>query len=144
MKKHQEMNIYLSNLHLLNTKLHNLHWNVVGVNFVAIHNFTEGLYDEAFAAFDAVAEHLKMEGAAPLATVKAYLEMATLNEIEPKAFSTKEVLEILLEDLKVMRDHAVAIRALADEDKDPIGVALFEDQMAAYNKHIWFLSAMSK
>ncbi len=32
-----ELNIYLSNLHVLYTKLHNLHWNVVGVGFYEMH-----------------------------------------------------------------------------------------------------------
>ncbi|MGX8794498.1 Dps family protein [Fusibacter sp. JL298sf-3] len=142
MKHLQAMNTYLSNLSVLNAKLHNLHWNVVGINFVAIHNFTESLYDEVFESFDAVAEHLKMSGEMPLSRIADYLEHATLKEIEPKAFSAKEVLDILIDDLGEMRKLALDIRQVADESGDPIAVAMFEDHIASYNKHIWFLSAM--
>lgn len=144
MKKHELMNAYLSDLAILNTKLHNLHWNVVGVNFVAIHNFTESLYDEAFAQLDAVAEQIKMDGGMPLSKVKDYLANSQIEEIDPKAFSTKEVLEILLQDLQYMKNKATEIRTVADEANDPITVSMFEDYIASYNKHIWFLNAMSQ
>ena len=35
---YEKMNEYLSNLAVLNVKLHNLHWNVVGLQFVEITN----------------------------------------------------------------------------------------------------------
>lgn len=138
------MNIYLSNLAVMNAKLHNLHWNIVGINFVPIHNFTESLYDEAFEAFDAVAEHLKMENAMPLSKLSDYIKHATIEEIDAKEFSTGEVLKILLEDLTAMQALAKEIREIADENNDPIAVAMFEDYMAGYKKHLWFLNSMNK
>lgn len=45
--------VYLANLAVLNAKLHNLHWNVVGRAFIQVHEYTEGLYDELFEQFDA-------------------------------------------------------------------------------------------
>ena len=51
--------VYLANLAVLNAKLHNLHWNVVGRAFIQVHEYTEGLYDELFEQFDAVAEAMK-------------------------------------------------------------------------------------
>ncbi len=144
MKNHEKMNVYLSNLAVLNAKLHNLHWNVVGINFVAIHNFTEGLYDEAFEQFDAVAEQIKINGHMPIATLKGYLEKATVKEIDPARFSTKDVLETLISDLKLMRALALDIRNDADEDGDTTVVGMFEEYVATYDKHLWFLDAMSQ
>ena len=40
-----KLNKYLSNLGVEYIKLHNLHWNVVGIQFKAIHEYLEGLYD---------------------------------------------------------------------------------------------------
>lgn len=138
------MNEYLSNLAVMNVKLHNLHWNVVGINFVSIHNFTEELYDKMFETFDAVAEHLKMQGQVPLSQLKVYLEKATIKEIEPKEFSTKEVLTILIEDIEVLRAQALKIRNVADEESDFTAVAMFEGEVAAFDKNLWFLKAMIK
>lgn len=139
----KKMNVYLSDLAILNTKLHNLHWNVTGIHFVAIHTFTETLYTEMFESFDAVAEHLKMSGEMPIATTKGYLEAATVKEVEPRAFTISEVVETLIEDLTLMKTLATDIRKLSDEASDPIAVSLFEGHIASYNKHLWFLKSMN-
>lgn len=140
----QNIQKYLSNLAVLNVKLHNLHWNVVGVNFVAIHNFTESLYDEAFAHFDDVAEFLKMNDITPLSRIKDYLDHASIEEVEPKEFSTQEVLKILVDDLSLLKADAIAIRNALDEKSNFVGVALFEAHVAKYDKHLWFLKSMLK
>ncbi|MFP4198930.1 MAG: ferritin-like domain-containing protein, partial [Halanaerobium sp.] len=62
MKDYKKMNTYLSNLAVLNTKLHNLHWNVEGKQFMQVHNFTEDLYNDFFEKYDEVAEIMKMKG----------------------------------------------------------------------------------
>ena len=65
MKNKENLNRYLSNLAVLVTKTHNLHWNVVGARFKAIHEYTESLYDYYFEKFDDVAETFKMKGEYP-------------------------------------------------------------------------------
>ena len=69
MKKVELLNKYLSNLAVLLIKLHNLHWNVVGQQFMSIHNFTESQYDTYFGYYDDVAEALKMQGQRPLVKI---------------------------------------------------------------------------
>lgn len=135
-------NRYLANHSVLNAKLHNLHWNVVGIQFMAIHTFTEELYDQFFEQYDAVAEHLKMMGKMPPVTLKEYLELATISEVEAKAFSAQEVLTTVKSDIEAMRRMATDIRTAADAEGDFIAVAMMEDHVAAYDKTLWFLSAM--
>ena len=79
------LNVYLSDLAVLNVKLHNLHWNVVGPQFVQLHEFTEKAYDRAFEDYDTVAELLKMRGESPLVTLKDYLANTTLSELDRKS-----------------------------------------------------------
>ena len=144
MKDYKKVNEYLSNLAILNVKLHNLHWNVVGVNFVQLHEYTEEIYDDIFGKYDAVAELLKMKGEMPLSRVSDYLANASIEEVEPKNFSAKEVLDILLEDLTKMNDLAKEIRDLADSEGDYEIANEFEDHIAGYNKYIWFIGSMLK
>ena len=140
-----QMNQYIANLSVLNVKLHNLHWNVVGEQFMAIHEFTEGLYDAYFKLYDDVAEMLKIRGQYPAASLKTYLEIATVSELaENVDFSTKEVLTIVKSDMELMKALALEIRTLADEAGDFEIVAEMEDHVGEYNKNLWFLSAMSK
>lgn len=144
MKDYGKLNEYLSNLAVLNVKLHNLHWNVVGINFKPLHSFTEELYDDVFEKFDAVAEIMKMKGEMPLSKMSDYLNNASIEEVEPKDFSSKEVLEIVLEDLTKMNELAKEIRDEADEDGDFAVVNEFEDHIAGYNKNLWFIRSMLK
>jgi len=84
LKNKENLNRYLSNLAVLVTKTHNLHWNVVGARFKAIHEYTESLYDYYFEKFDDVAETFKMKGEYPLVKVADYLKHATVKELDAK------------------------------------------------------------
>lgn len=142
MKKIQLMNNYLSNLAVINIKLHNLHWNVTGINFVAIHNFTESLYDEAFENLDAVAEQIKMLGEMPLSRLGDYLKHASIEELEGKSFTAKEVLQLVNDDLSTLKSQALEIRSVANEEDDFATANLVEAHIESYNKNLWFLKSM--
>ena len=144
MKHFKLLQQYLSNLAVLTVKLHNVHWNVVGRNFMRIHNFTEELYDQTFEDFDEVAELLKTKNEMPLSTMAEYLENATIKEVKAKDFSIIESLEIVKNDLETMRSLATDIRNTADEEGDFETVAMFEDYVAHYSKNIWFVNSMLK
>ncbi|MDR7857383.1 DNA starvation/stationary phase protection protein [Tissierella sp.] len=135
---------YLSNLAVLNIKFHNIHWNVVGTQFVQVHEFTEGLYDKLFGNLDEVAELLKMKNIMPLSTMAEYLEKSDIEEIKAKDFSIKESLEIVKKDLESMKTLATEIRNTADEEGDFETVAIFEDYVADYSKNIWFINSILK
>ncbi len=135
---------YLSNLAVLNVKFHNIHWNVVGNQFMQIHNFTEEVYNKFFEDLDEVAELLKMKNATPLSTMAEYLDNATVEEIKAKDFSIKESLEVVKNDMVSMKELALEIRNMADEENDFETVAVFEGYVAYFSKNIWFLNSMLK
>lgn len=142
MKKLTELfDVYLANLAVVTFKVHNLHWNVKGAQFIPVHLYTEEVYDETFEYFDQVAEQYKMYNAVPTVKLSDYLAKATIEEIDAKDFSTDEALEILLNDLKLLRDQATELRNACDEEGWFSSVAVFEDHVTSYNKRIWFLSA---
>ena len=138
----EKLNVYLSNLAVGNVKLHNVHWNVVGTQFVQVHEYTEAIYDDFFAKYDEVAEALKMKGEKPLVTMKDYLDKATIKEDNSDRFTVKESLGILKKDLELMRGLATDIRNTADEAGDFAIVAMMEDHVAGYDKEIWFINSM--
>ena len=67
-------NKYLANIAINYGKLHNLHWNVIGLQFKPVHEYLESLYDNMHEVLDEVAELLKMNGEYPLASFKEYLK----------------------------------------------------------------------
>ena len=142
MKDYTKLNQYLSNLAVLNANLHNIHWNVEGLQFVQIHEYTEELYDNFFEKFDAVAELLKMKGEKPLVTLTDYVANATIKELDKDRFAIKESLELILDYLKEMKRLATEIRNEADGEGDFELVMEFEEHVADYSKQIWFVRSM--
>ena len=130
------LNAYIANIGVGYIKLHNLHWNVVGSQFKAVHEYLESLYDSFADVLDESAEILKMCGEQPVAS------LATIKELPDKKIDQKKALQLTLADLELLRDQAASVRAIADKG-DVFGIAnLMEDHIANYAKQIWFLRSM--
>lgn len=142
MKLQKEFNQYLANLTVLTIKLHNIHWNVLGEQFVQVHEFTEAEYDKSFERIDEVAEHLKMFGVMPVSTLAEYLQIATIKEEPTRSFACRESFEIVAADLEALRQEATELRNACDEEGWFSAVALFEDHVNDYNKQIWFIRSI--
>lgn len=137
-----KLNAFLANLGVEYIKLHNLHWNVVGKDFKPVHEYLESLYDETTEKFDEVAELLKQHDVFPSASMKEYLQTASVKELPSKSLATSEAIEIVLADITSLRDEAVSIRSIAIEDDVFDVVALMEEYIVGYNKTIWFIKSM--
>lgn len=140
----KNLNKYLSNLGVLYIKLHNLHWNVVGINFKATHEYYETLYDGISDSLDSVAEVIKMHEGTPLASLKTYLELSTIEELPSVEVDNKTSLKIVLEDFTKMKSLVEEIRKEADEEDLYDIVTLVEGELEQYNKSIWFIKSMLK
>jgi len=139
-----KLDLYLANLAVNYIKLHNLHWNIVGKAFKQVHEFLEAMYDETTESLDAVAEYQKMTGKFPNASLKNYLEIATIKELESKEYTIEEALKIALDDQKSLRKLATEIRNEADEKGEFTLVALMEGEVASQTKKIWFIESTLK
>ena len=67
------LNLLLSDEHIVYTKTRNYHWNYEGDNFMEIHKFLEGQYDELAEIIDEVAERIRMIGHFPEGRMKDFL-----------------------------------------------------------------------
>ncbi len=139
-----ELNHYLANIGVSYIKLHNLHWNVVGKDFKAVHEYLETLYDAFAGVLDSVAELLKMNDYAPVASMKEYLKLASIQELKSDKIKTSEALEVVLSDMKILKAQAESIRSAAAKEDEYIVISAMEDDLKEYNKTIWFLNAMLK
>lgn len=138
------LNKYLANLGVEYVKLHNLHWNVIGINFKAVHEYLESLYDEISSSFDKIAELLKMHCETPSASLKEYLSLSDIEELASKDCKIAEVLNIVLGDFEKLKKSAENIRLSADSDDLYDIVSTFEDELEHLNKTIWFIKSMLK
>jgi len=136
------INKYLADTAVMTIKLHNLHWNVYGLQFKGVHEYLEELYDGMTENMDAVAELLRMHGEYPAASMSEYLKLTSVEELNSKKIDVKSALGIALEDLEALDMEAKAIRSVADE-KDAFDIVMMmEDHCAAFQKTIWFIGSM--
>lgn len=135
---------YLANVGVTYIKLHNLHWNIVGHNFKAIHEYLETLYDGFSDVLDETAEAIKIQGGFPVATMKEYLELATIKEIASREYSAAETLKILSDDMFILKNQAETMRREADNSDNYAIVSMLESHLEQLNKTLWFLDAMSQ
>lgn len=131
------LSIYLANLNILYIKLHNLHWNVVGVGFFDLHQKTGELYESVAEKLDAVAERIKMLGCYPPASMRDYLEIGTIEELPSTNMSTSCVAKIILEDFCEMLQLVRKIKATADECTGGV----LGEAICFFEKNIWFFNS---
>ena len=139
-----KFNSYLGDLVVSYLKLHDLHWNVKGMQFVEVHKYTERLYEDFTEKFDEVAERMIMSGVKPISTIDAYLKATEVKELGKEEYRDREVLDIVLEDLKALRSKAKELRAEFDAEGLVGETNLLDGHVDFYDKEIWFLEAMVK
>ncbi|GAB6085886.1 Dps family protein [Alkaliphilus crotonatoxidans] len=135
------LNQYLANLHVLYTKLHNYHWNVEGKSFFQLHSKLEELYDHTAEELDAVAERILTLGFRPAATMKDYLELATLKEAQSEAIAGEAVISALKEDFQQLIGELRGALNVADEHNDQVSVDLFVGALENLEKTLWMFRA---
>ena len=142
-KMHKEkLNKYLADTAVMYIKLHNLHWNVYGMQFKGVHEYLEALYDGITENMDAIAELMRMHGEYPAASMSEFLNLSDVKELSSEKIDVKSALSIVLEELQALDKQAKAIRAAADEDDAFDIVAMMEEHCAEYQKTIWFITSM--
>ncbi|SDY77495.1 starvation-inducible DNA-binding protein [Evansella caseinilytica] len=130
------LNKQVANWNVLFVKLHNYHWYVKGVNFFKLHEKFEELYNEAAGHIDELAERLLTLGGEPVATMKEYLEIATVPEASGER-KAEEMVQALVKDFQALSAELnVAIGELDDDEPTQdmlIGVR------QSVEKHTWML-----
>ena len=140
-----EVNRQIANLGVGYIKFHNLHWNVVGGQFKPVHEYLEALYDSFSDSLDEVAEVLRMKDEYPVASLKSFLELSQIKEIEESQdIHYEKVLKIVLDDLSVIKNQAKIVRNLAIEDDIIVLIDSMEGIISNIDKELWFIRSMLK
>ena len=142
MKYVANMNAYLSDLVVFYLKLHDLHWNVKGMQFVPVHQYSESRYDDMAEKFDEIAELIIQHGEKPVSSISEYVKNASIKELNKGSYRDEEVIKIIAEDMAQLKAAAEALRLkMVEEDVFDV-VAVLEEHIAGYQKELWFLNSM--
>jgi len=136
----QDRLVSLIDLHLT---LKHVHWNVVGMNFIAVHEMLDPQVDTVRLQTDAVAERIAILGGEPKGTPGAVVEMRRWNDYElDRAPSVQHL--VALDDVYsgVIADHRSAISTVGD--LDPITQDLLIGHAGDLELFQWFIRAHLK
>ena len=127
----------LTDLHLT---LKHVHWNVVGPNFIAVHEMIDPQVDAVRAMSDAIAERIATLGAAPVGTPGALVKARDWEDYSLGRATAIEHLGALDEVYQgVISDHR---KAAADtEDLDPVTNDLLIGHLHDLELFHWFVRA---
>ena len=137
----KSLNSYLADLNLLYVKLHNLHWNIEGSSFFQLHSVFEEYYEGIAKTLDEVAERMRILGHRPAASMKEYLNLSTLKELESKGFSAQESVDILEADFLNMLNQSRDILSLAEDADDHGTSELMSGIILEYEKALWMIKS---
>lgn len=98
------VNKEIANFSVLYTKIHNYHWFVNGPHFFELHQKLEELYKEVTSNYDELAERLLAIGEKPVATLKEYMELTTIEEATGNE-NTEDMVQSVISDFEKLSEE---------------------------------------
>ena len=124
---------------VLRLKLRKYHWNVVGPQFLSLHEIFEQQYTELATFIDEVAERLRTYGAMSPGTLSEFSKLTRLAEAPGDNPSSDEMLEQLVADHEAMVRYLREDIATASEMGD-VGLEDFMTaQLQSHQDMAWML-----
>ncbi|SES39628.1 Dps family protein [Salipaludibacillus aurantiacus] len=138
-KTEKVLNRQVANWNVMFVKLHNYHWYVKGPHFFALHEKFEELYNEAAGHIDELAERLLTLKGKPVASMREYLEVSTIEEAEGEK-SAEEMVKALVEDFdRLSAELQSDIETLEEEAGDEATADMLVEIRQSVEKHNWML-----
>ncbi|MGE3954921.1 MAG: Dps family protein [Parachlamydiales bacterium] len=131
----------LANIFLLYTEALNFHWNVVGPQFLVLHEFFGKQYEALAEAVDDLAEQIRIMDATPPSTLQEFLDMATLKE-PSENLNDRQMLQKYLADTQTILSSLPALIARATEVGDDGTADLLIERQRFHSKTAWMIRAI--
>ena len=137
----QGLSEILATSFLLYMKKHNYHWNVKGPMFQTLHVMFEEQYTELWNALDEIAERIRSLGFAAPGTLKEYLELASIEEIEG-VLTAEDMIRDVLQGSEAVSRQCRELLEIASEVNDDPTVDLLTQRMQIHEKNAWMLRSL--
>lgn len=135
----EKLNILLSDLVVEYHKLQNFHWYVKGSDFFTAHAKLEELYNYINEAIDEVAENILMLNGKPAGSLKEFLELFHIQEVDDRYHSSHETYKNVIEDFQYLLDSLLEIKKQADKDNQVLISSLMDNYIGEFYKTLWML-----
>ncbi len=135
----------LADEYVLYTKTRNAHWNIEGPDFHAMHLFFESQYEQLDEIMDSVAERIRTLGHYAPGTLKSFLQLTHLTELNDRSNDSIGFIGELLEGQESVIEFIRGnINAFADEFSDQGTSDFITGLMEEHEKMAWMLRAHLK
>jgi len=136
-----QLNQIQADAHALFVKFHDYHWNVKGIQFFSVHEYTQKAYEDMAEIFDDVAERAIQLGGKALTTPEEINKIAHPKPAGKSSYTPNEVLTGVLAEYEHLLGEFKKLEEVADEAKDSTTVNIAQDKIAEYEKAIWMLKS---
>lgn len=119
----------------------NVHWNVTGPLFQAVHTLTEEQYTELAPAIDEIAERIRTLGEKAPGTMTQYQALGTIPEADESA-GAEDMVRALKKGHEIISVRIRPLISKAAEASDDVTAGLLTDRLTVHEKAQWMLGAM--
>jgi starvation-inducible DNA-binding protein len=124
----------------LQLTLKHVHWNVVGPNFIGVHEMLDPQVDSVRAMTDVVAERIATLGGVPVGTPKSIVDRRVWHDYPiGKGLVTEHLAALDKVYNGLNGDHRKAVEVLGS--LDPVSEDLLTGQLAELEQFQWFVRA---
>jgi len=122
----------------LQLTLKHIHWNVVGPNFIGVHEMLDPQVEVVREMTDTIAERIATLGGVPVGTPQSIVERRTWQDYAiNKGLVTEHLAALDKVYNGINSDHRKAIDTLAD--LDPVSEDMITSQLADLEQFQWFV-----
>ncbi|MGM0524610.1 MAG: DNA starvation/stationary phase protection protein Dps [Pseudomonadota bacterium] len=124
----------------LQLTLKHIHWNVVGPNFIGVHEMLDPQVESVREMTDTIAERIATLGGVPVGTPQSIVERRSWQDYSVgRGLVTEHLAELDKVYSGINKDHRDALNALAD--LDPVSEDMLISQLAELEQYQWFVRA---
>lgn len=121
-------------------KAQTYHWNVTGIAFAPLHALFQEIYEDHFAAQDALAERIKALGGHADGRLSKAVEENSIDECAG-AISAEAMVATLSEDQRTIARTMTSLVQLAERSGDAVTADLATERAMIHEKFAWMLAA---
>lgn len=135
------LNKTLGTIQDLQMQLKQAHWNVKGLNFIAVHELLDTIAEEVEHQVDLVAERITALGGTAAGTIAEVAKNTALRAYPTDIFTVKEHVDHLTHNLAIAGELTRNNIAAAEEFGDMVTSDLYIGLTRLLDHRLWFLEA---
>lgn len=138
------LNEYMANIKVEINNLYNMHFNIVGPNFLEIHSLLEKEYKKFTDFYDQIAERIKMLQGYPLTNLLKIEEISQIKSMQSRDYNEFQVLDVLNNDFTYLRDYTKDLIGYFSKENDPYTSHMLLEFLLVIEKELWICESMCK